>query len=65
MWTRRGPLARSGLETPCAAAPTCLLEVKQRAGTPAWLARALDEARARPERFSKFVLASEAVHGSG
>jgi hypothetical protein len=62
-WTRRGPLTRESLGPPCAAAPTCLLEVKLRDATPAWLAHALEQAQAKRERISKFVLASEAVHG--
>lgn len=63
LWTRRGPLTRESLGPPCAAAPTCLLEVKLREATPVWLARALEQAQAKRERFSKFVLASESVHG--
>jgi hypothetical protein len=63
LWTRRGPLTRESLGPPCAAAPTCLLEVKLRDATPAWLAHALEQAQAKRERISKFVLASEAVHG--
>jgi hypothetical protein len=38
--------------------------VKRRAETPAWLTRALGECGAREESFSKFILASEAVHGT-
>lgn len=65
LWTRRGPLARESLGPPCAAAPACLLEVKLREATPIWLSRALEQAQAKRERLSKFVLASEAVHGRG
>jgi hypothetical protein len=42
----------------------CLVEVKRRSDTPDWLVRALAETGAREESFSKFMLASEAVHGS-
>jgi hypothetical protein len=63
LWTSTGALARGGLSAPRAGAPACLLEIKQRDGTPDWLAHALEAAQASPERVSKFVLASEAVHG--
>jgi hypothetical protein len=60
---RSAPLSRENLGTPAGTAPACLLEIKLRGQLPAWLARALDEARAKEQRISKFVLASEAVHG--
>lgn len=65
LWARRGPLSRARLGAPRAAAPSCLLEVKLRGALPAWLEDALAQAQATRERFSKFVLASEAVHGRG
>jgi hypothetical protein len=63
LWTRTAPFSRENLGPPCAAAPACLLEVKLREAPPAWLTRALDQAQAKRESLSKFVLASEAVHG--
>jgi hypothetical protein len=57
-------LLRGGFGKPVGSAPLCLLEVKRRSETPAWLARALEDSGAREETFSKFILASEAVHGS-
>jgi VTC domain len=63
LWTRTAPLSRENLGTSRGAAPACLLEVKLRAEPPAWLTRALDRAQAKRQSLSKFVLASEAVHG--
>ncbi len=57
-------LLRGSFGRPVGSAPLCMLEVKSRAETPAWLARALSECGAREESFSKFILSSEAVHGS-
>lgn len=62
LWTR-GPLVRGNLGAPCAAPFGCLLEIKLRDETPAWLARALEQAHAKSEHISKFLLASEAIHG--
>lgn len=63
LWTLRGPLSRANLGAPCAALSSCLLEIKLIGAPPAWLTDALAQAQAKRERFSKFVLASEAVHG--
>jgi hypothetical protein len=57
-------LLRGNFGRPSGSAPLCMLEVKRRAETPAWLTRALGECGAREESFSKFILASEAVHGT-
>lgn len=57
-------LLRGSFGKPVGSAPLCLVEVKRRSEVPGWLSSALDECGAREESFSKFMLASEAVHGS-
>jgi hypothetical protein len=63
LWTRTRALVRDDLGRPSGGLDDAVLEVKQRAGTPAWLARALDRAGVAPTPFSKFTAASGAVHG--
>jgi hypothetical protein len=58
-------LLRGSFGRPVGNAALCLVEVKRRADSPRWLESALSDSGARPESFSKFVLASEAVHGTG
>jgi hypothetical protein len=56
-------LLRGSFGKAVGSAPLCLVEVKRRSETPAWLSGALVDSGAREETFSKFMLASEAVHG--
>lgn len=63
LWTRDHALVRSTLGRPSGTLPQAVLEVKRRAAQPDWLAPVLSRAEAEPVAFSKFVAASEAVHG--
>jgi hypothetical protein len=63
LWTRTHALVRESLGPTHGGLGEAVLEVKQRAGTPAWLERALERAGVHAIPFSKFVTASEAVHG--
>ncbi len=63
LFRRARPLSKSELGTPAGVEARAVVEVKRRAGLPAWLEQALTQAGAGPVTFSKFVAASEAVHG--
>lgn len=63
LFSREEPLERSRLGAPVLVHDRAVLEVKRRGTTPAWLEHALTRAGAEPSRFSKFVAASNAVHG--
>lgn len=64
LWTRDHALLRSTLGPARGSLAEAVLEVKRRAASPAWLAPVLARAGAEPAGFSKFVAASEAVHGA-
>jgi len=64
LWTRSRPLVRNELGPARGAIDEAVVEVKQRAATPAWLTRALEHSGVSPISFSKFVAASGAVHGA-
>jgi hypothetical protein len=64
LWTRQRALVRGSFGAPRAVEHGCLLEVKRRATLPVWLERALEQAQAKPERFSKFLRAGQAVYGA-
>ena len=63
LWTRTRALVRDGLGRARGGVGEAVLELKQRAATPAWLERALGRAGVHPVPFSKFAAASGAVHG--
>jgi hypothetical protein len=60
-----GPLSPPRLGPVLFQEPACVLEVKRRGRQPEWLAPLLADHAARPVEYSKFVLASRAVHGLG
>ena len=61
LWEQQRALVRGSFGPSVARLRGCLVEVKQRAESPAWLARALVAAQARRDSFSKFNAASEAI----
>lgn len=63
LFRRTRPLSRSELGKPCGVEPRAVVEVKRLAPLPAWLGQALAEAGGGAANFSKFVAASEAIHG--
>jgi hypothetical protein len=63
LFRRTRPLSRSELGKPCAVEPRAVVEVKRRAALPGWLSQALEDAGSATTSFSKFVAASEAIHG--
>ena len=63
LFRRTRPLSKSELGKPCAVEPRAVVEVKRRALLPLWLNQALSEAGGGATSFSKFVAASEAIHG--
>lgn len=65
VWSTRAPLVRTRLGSPRGREARAVLEVKARAGVPAWLSDALANARSQPEPFSKFAAAARVVHGLG
>ncbi len=65
LWTRRAPLVRAALGPARRSEPRAILEVKSLAPWPAWLFEAVARTGAVEERFSKFLWASEALHGAG
>lgn len=64
LWTRDRALVRGTFGTAHAVDRVCLVEVKQRAATPAWLEKALSEAGGQKAQFSKFLRAGQAVYGT-
>jgi len=63
LWTQRGPASRHVLGRPAWLEPSCVLEVKSHGESPAWLAQVLARHRATEVEYSKFVMASRALHG--
>jgi hypothetical protein len=63
LWDRRRPLLRGTLGPPRLLRGDAVLEVKLRGVVPDWLQHLLVRVGARPAAFSKFALATEAVHG--
>lgn len=63
LWTRREALTREALGRPVHEERACVLEVKSRAELPAWLFTLLETHAATSVDYSKFVMASRAVHG--
>ena len=64
LWADERPLVRESLGTPRHREPRCIVEVKHRTAIPAWLAEALDRSGEQAASFSKFRIASTAVHGA-
>jgi hypothetical protein len=65
LWTRERVFLGQSPGAACGGMSGVVLEVKRRTAMPEWLGRALEAMGAAPQAFSKFVAASEAVHGSG
>lgn len=63
LFRRTRPLSRSELGAPAGVEPRAVVEVKRRSALPAWLEQALGDAGAGQISYSKFVAASEAIHG--
>lgn len=63
LFRRARPLSKSELGKPAGVEPCAVVEVKRRAFLPSWLEQALTTAADSPVGFSKFVAASEAIHG--
>ncbi|MES1165286.1 MAG: VTC domain-containing protein [Verrucomicrobiota bacterium] len=63
LWQRDQALVRSELGTALARERRAVLEVKHIGSTPAWLDEALGMPGVTAFQFSKFLVASEAVHG--
>ena len=63
LFRRARPLSKSELGKPAGVEARAVVEVKRRAFLPAWLDEALSAAGGSAVNFSKFVAASEAVHG--
>jgi len=63
LFRRARPLSKSELGKPAGVEPCAVVEVKHRCQVPGWLEQALAAATNGPVSFSKFVAASEAVHG--
>ncbi len=64
LFRRARPLSRSELGRPVGLEARAVVEVKRRAALPSWLVSALAVSAQSASGFSKFVAASEAVHGS-
>ena len=64
LFRRARPLSRSELGRAAGGEKRAVVELKRLAPLPDWLAQALGEAGGGAVTFSKFVAASEAVHGS-
>lgn len=64
LWADERPLVREALGAPRHREARCVVEVKHLSTVPAWLERALADAGERAEGYSKFHVASKAVHGS-
>jgi hypothetical protein len=63
LWTRSGASSRRVLGRALLEEPRCVLEVKSRGEVPAWLGQVLAKHQATEVEYSKFVMASRAVHG--
>jgi hypothetical protein len=63
LWHRKFALVRESLGTPVARVDAAVLEVKSRDELPDWLRELLATTGAERGKFSKFEMASEAVHG--
>jgi hypothetical protein len=63
LWAEARPLLREYLGPPRYQEPACVLEVKATQEQPAWLHELLARNAAERVAYSKFVTASEAVHG--
>lgn len=63
LFERARPLSRSALGQAAGVEPRAVVEVKRLAALPDWLSEVLREAAGNAASFSKFVAASEAVHG--
>jgi VTC domain len=64
LWHKEKPLVREALGAPVHEQTGYILEVKARGEVPAWLADLLEQTGAEQHSLSKFVTASEAVHGA-
>jgi len=63
LWTRNAVLTRQALGRAAFEESCCVLEVKSRGALPAWLQPVLEQHRTTEVSYSKFVMASRAVHG--
>jgi hypothetical protein len=63
LWHRKFALVRESLGAPVARVEAAVLEVKSRGELPGWLRELLTTTGAERGKFSKFEMASEAVHG--
>ena len=63
LWKTEKPLVREALGAPMHEHSGYILEVKARGELPGWLADLLEQTGAEQHSLSKFVTASEAVHG--
>ena len=63
LFRRPRPLSKAELGKPAGVEPRAVVEVKRRAFMPIWLEQALAAASGSSVSYSKFVAASEAVHG--
>ena len=63
LFRRPRPLSKAELGKPAGVEPRAVVEVKRRAFMPIWLEQALAAANGSSVSYSKFVAASEAVHG--
>lgn len=63
LFRRARPLSKSELGRPARVEPRAIVEVKRLSPMPCWLEQALANATDGASDFSKFVAASEAVHG--
>jgi hypothetical protein len=63
LFRRARPLSKSELGPACGSEPRAVVEVKRRAALPGWLTQALADTGSSAASFSKFVAASEAIHG--
>ncbi len=64
LFRRARPLSKSELGKPAGVEPRAVVEVKRLAAMPSWLEQALSDSAGSAVSFSKFVAASEALHGS-
>jgi hypothetical protein len=62
LWARREALTREALGTPVHEESDCVLEIKSRGELPEWLFALLEAHRVQSVDYSKFVMASRAVH---
>lgn len=65
LWRRDHALVRESLGRAVGQGTDAVLELKSHGPPPAWLEELLVRVGARPGRFSKFEVASAAVHGAG